>query len=178
MRQLASAFAAIAFRRRGPDSLPDSSFLFFLVLGIYVVANLFALALHSDFSGRRLLLFCFDAALFLAFIYAALRFFRLERRYRRTVTAILGADLVTMALYLPLVMGALGLGLSLVDYPFAVVRVARALWTLFIAAFVIARSLSQPLIVGLMIEALYVLTSLRISYYLIINTTSADSIAG
>lgn len=172
MWQLATAFAEIALRRRGPESLPDSTFLVLALLAARFVVALFDLVMVGAVNGVNLIYLILDAALWLAFVFAILRFFKLERRYRQTIAATLGAQLAIYLAYLPIAFGALILGFELTEMPFYWVRLIILLfWTEFVAAWVLARALSQPLIVGLMFEILYVLTSLSIGDLLI---TPAD----
>jgi hypothetical protein len=161
--KLASAVADIAMRRRGPDSLPDSTFLVLFLLGAYVlVALLVSVVLTGGLTVRGLARLAVDTALFFAFVYAVLCFFRLERRFRQTVSAMLGASIFINLAFLPV--GALGLalGLQILDSPFVWFGLAFEIWSIFIAAWILARSLGQALIVGFMFEILFLLTSFSI----------------
>ena len=158
MWQLAAALIEIALRRRGPDALPDSSFLVFFLLAVEILATLAAIVVNGGVTGTILILLAADTALFFSFVFAVLSFFRLERRYRQTVSAMLGANIVVLIVYLPVALGALALGVDLNETPMLVVRYVLYYWGVFIGGSVLARSLSQPLIVGLMFEMLYVLT--------------------
>jgi hypothetical protein len=165
--QLVTAVAEIALRRRGPDSLPDSSFLVFFLLGVYVVVALLVSAiLVSGNTASSLARLAADTALFFAFVYAVLSFFKLERRYRQTMSAMLGADIVINLIFLPVGVAALALGFDILEPPFGWVSLVFYLWSVFIAASVLARSLSQPLLVGFMFEILFILTSLSIGDFL------------
>jgi hypothetical protein len=161
--KLAAAFAEVALRRRGPESLPDSNFLVVALVCGDLVVSLVALTLDAGLSGRDLTLLGANTVLFLAFTYAVLTFFKLERRYRQTVSALLGADIWITLVSLPLALVALSFGLNLAELPFFWVQLVFYLWSVFISAWVLARSLSQPLIVGFMFEILYILTWLSIS---------------
>ena len=163
MWQLATAMAEIALRRRGPDSLPESGFLVFFLLAVHILLTLVVTAaLIGGLTTELLLRFAADIALFFAFVYAILSFFRLERRYRQTVSAMLGADIFINLAFLPAGLAGIALGLDILEFPFAWVSLAFQLWSIFIAASILARSLSQPLIVGFMLEILLVLTSINI----------------
>jgi hypothetical protein len=161
--KLATAFAEVALRRRGPESLPDSTFLVIVLMAVDLSISIVALTLDGGLAGVELMLLAVNTALFLLFTYAVLTFFKLERRFRQTVSAILGADIWITLAYLPLALLGLGFGLELATPPFAWVQIAVYAWAVYISAWVLARSLSQPLIVGFMFEILYVLTWLSIS---------------
>jgi uncharacterized membrane protein HdeD (DUF308 family) len=91
-----------------------------------------------------------------------LSFFRLERRYRQTLSAMLGADIFINLAFLPVGIVGIALGFDILDRPFGWISLAFNLWSIFIGASILARSLSQPLIVGFMFEILFVLTSLNV----------------
>jgi hypothetical protein len=155
--------AEIALRRRGPDSLPDSGFLVVALLTVYVLVSLFVtVALVGGISLLVVARLAVDTALVLAFVFAGLSFFRLERRYRQTVSAMLGADIVISLAFLPVGFVGIALGFNVLEEPFIYISLAFRLWSIFIAASILARSLSQPLIVGFMLEILLVLTSINV----------------
>jgi hypothetical protein len=163
--QLASAFGEIALRRRGPDSLPDSSFLVGFLLVIYLLASVFDLGVYDMLTGRGIAGAAAQVILMFAYIFALLRFFRLDRRYRQTMSAILGANLVIYFVFVPFALGGLVAGVTLDSGPFVWFRVGLFLWAVAVEATIIARALSQPLILGFMFEFLYVLPSLSLSEY-------------
>ena len=165
MWQLASAFGEIALRRRGPESLPDSGFLVGFLLAIYVLASIFDLGVYDMLTGRGMVGAIAQVALMFAYIFAVLRFFRLDRRYRQTMSAILGANLVIYFVFIPFALGGLMAGVPLDSAPFVWFRIGLFFWAVVVEASVLARALSQPLILGFMFEFLYVLPSLSLSEY-------------
>lgn len=166
MRQLALAIGEIALRRRGPESLPDSSFLVGLLLGISVLMSILALILYDRLTLLRLEDFAVQVVLIFGFVFAALRFFKLERRYRQTMSAILGISILFLMIRIPFALGALVFDVDLTESRvYLAVDLALFLWSVVIEASIFARALSQPLLLGFMVEILYVLTSLSISRY-------------
>ena len=165
MWQLASVIGEIALRRRGPDSLPDSTFLTGLLLTIFVLVSLVYLLIHGGLSWLSLGNLGAQLGLLFGFVFAALTFFKLERRYRQTVSAILGVNILVLLVYLPLALGGLALSVDLEGMPFVWVRLALFFWSVIMEAQIFARSLSQPLILGFMFEILYVIPSLSISEF-------------
>jgi len=162
-----TAVAEIALRRRGPDSLPDSAFLVSFLLALQILVSLAkALVLFGGLTPQFLIRFSADIVLFFAFVYAVLSFFRLERRYRQTLSAVLGVDIVISLAFLPVGVAGVALGFDIVDFPFVWISLAFDFWFIFIAGSILARSLSQPLIVGVMLEILLVLTSMNIGQLL------------
>jgi hypothetical protein len=172
--QLAAAVAEIALRRRGPDSLPDSGFLVVFLLVVYILLTLLmTVALVGGLTVQVLVRLAADTLLVFAFVYAVLSFFRLERRYRQTLSALLGADILISLAFLPVGVIGVGLGFDIFEDPFVWVTRGFYLWSVFISASILARSLSQPLIVGFMFEILFVLTSLNVGELL---TPSAEQV--
>ncbi|MDX1563120.1 MAG: hypothetical protein R3305_09350 [Gammaproteobacteria bacterium] len=167
MLQLAQAFVEIALRRRGPESLPDSSFLVAGLLAVYAPLGLIVMAMLDELSGHNLLAFVIDTALYVAFVFAILRFFKLERRFRQTMSALLGADICITLAYLPVAVVGWSLGANLIEPPLVYLYLVAYLWWVYIAGFVLARSLSQALIVGLMFVILFILTSFSVRDLLI-----------
>ena len=166
MWQLVVAFGEIVLRRRGPESLPDSDFLVLFLLAAYVLVTLVDLTMIGGLTRLDLVLLSANIALLLAFVFATLTFFKVERRYRQTISAIIGAEIVITLTYLPFAIVAIALGIDVAEGPFLWLRLGFLFWWLFVAACVLARSLSQPLIVGMMFAILYLHTSLSISYLL------------
>lgn len=165
MWKLASVIGEIALRRRGPESLPDSTFLTGLLFAIYVIVSLIYLFLHGGLNWLGLGDLVAQLALAFGFVFAVLTFFKLERRYRQTMSAFLGVNTVVLLVYLPVALGALLLDVDLADVPFAWVRFGFFLWSVIMEAHVFARALSQPLVLGFMVDMLYVLPSFNISQY-------------
>lgn len=166
MWSLATAMTEIALRRRGPESLPDSTFLVLFLLVVDIFVTLVSLLLSQSVSRVTLILLASDAVLSFAFVFAVLTFFRLERRFRQTVSAMLGADIIISLAFLPIGAVGLAMGLEPLASPLLGARLIFYFWYVFIAASILARALSQPFFVGLMFEILYVLTSLSIGDFL------------
>lgn len=162
MRALATAFMQIALHRRGPESLPASVFLFFLLLAAYIPAGLLVLGLRDALSARQFAIFAADTALYLAFVFAVLRFFKLERRFLQTGSALLGTDIFINAVSLPLALYGQATGADMTGGAVVWIYLGLLLWWIDVAGFVLSRALSQPYIVGLMFVILYVMTSFSI----------------
>ena len=165
MWQLAIVLGEIALRRRGPDSLPDSNFLLGMLFLVYVVVSSFDFLVYDAFNVRTFTNLAAQVVLLFGYVFAVLAFFKLERRYRQTLSAILGANIVIYAVYIPIVLVALGIGVDLQAEPMISMRYVFWFWSVFVGACIFARALSQPLLLGFMIQILYVLPALSISEY-------------
>lgn len=175
MWQLATAMAEIAIRRRGPEGLPDSSFLVLFLLALHTLLVLLAgITLTDGLTVAFLVEFVAHTSLFFAFVFAVQSLFRVERRYRQTMCAMLGAGIVIQLAFLPVAIGAVALGVDMRGESFIAFSIPFDLWSIFIAASILARSLGQPLLVGFMLEILFVLTSLYVGQLI---APSADLVA-
>lgn len=169
MWQLVAAFADIAMLRRGPDSLPDSGFLVAFVIIADFIVFLVELGFYGGIDPANVLLFAIEKVLLLSFTYVVLAFFRVERRFRQTATAILGADFFISLLFLPFAVAAAVFGADLPSEPMGLtmLRLVSLLWLAYVSAAIMARSLSRPLLVGLLLEILYICLSLIIAVSLV-----------
>ena len=161
--QLMAAMGEIAVYRRGPESLPDSSFLLGLLLVVDLILGLGDLALYGSLNAVGLMLLATHTVLLFAFVFALLMFFKLERRFRQTMSALLGVDVVVYFVFFPVALVGLALNLDLESQQFFSFRLVLYIWWFVVAAMVLARSLSQSLILGFMFAILYFLTSLSIT---------------
>ena len=163
--QLASAIGEIALRRRGPEVLPDSSFLVAFLLALNVIVSLVILYLDGRLNQLGLGELGAQILLQFGFVFAALAFFRLERRYRQTMSALLGVSLVVFLLYFPFAVTAVLFDAAPDFRPLVGLRLGLFFWVVLVESTIFARSLSQPLILGFMVEILYVIPSLSLSNY-------------
>src|SRR5262245_23339170 len=88
--------------RRGPDSLPSAPFLFWTLLALSLIAEWLILWLAGE-SARSFLVSLLVAGFDLWFVWGVLRAFSRTARFRQTMTAILGTDLLLGILQAPLV---------------------------------------------------------------------------
>jgi hypothetical protein len=166
--RLILAFVDIMLHRRGPDSLPSSQFLLWTLLALSILADCAILWLARE-SGRAFAVSLLVTGFDLWFVWAVLRTFNRQPRFRQTMTAMLGADLLLAALQAPLVR-------SLVDSPppdpenptvtlTGVLWLAIIVWSIDISAFVFSRALERPyfLCVAIVIAYFLLIRSLQIT---------------
>jgi len=168
MWQLAAVIGDIALRRRGPESLPESSFLVGFLFSVLVLLTVISWWLTNGLSVVNFERLAAQTALLFAFVFAVLAYFKLERRYRQTLSAILGINILVLLVYFPFVIGGLLMNLDIDTANFFIsLRIALFLWAVLMEAAIFARALSQPLILGFMVEILYVLPGLSINEYFV-----------
>jgi len=175
---LAAAYIEIALQRRGPETLPDSKFLLLALVVLNVPLGIAVRALIAELSARGIAIDLFGTALYLAFVFAVLRFFKFEQRYVRTMSALLGIDVLVQLVLIAFGSAGMLVGLSYDEAPLWVVYLVVVLWWIVIAAFILGRALSQPMIVGLMFVLIYLLTQLSLSDLLQPAIPDSSGVAG
>ena len=159
MLRLIFAFVDIMLHRRGPESLPSSQFLLWALLAAVVAADIIVLWL----AGRSARWFAVDVlvvGLNVWFVWALLRTFNRQPRFRQTMTAMLGADVLLTVLDAPLVA-------TLVETPPdpqnptltlpLLLSLLINFWAIDISAFVFSRALERPYLLCLAIVIGYAL---------------------
>lgn len=163
MWPLAAAFIEIAVHRRGPDSLPASPFLIAILLAVYFPLGIAVLFLRGGLDAFQFGFLIGDTALYLGFIFAVLRFFKLDRRFVQTATALIGTDIFISVLSVPVTLAAWVSGTTDEVSVLLWLYFALFLWWIDVAGFVLSKAIDQPYIVGLMFVILYVMTSFSIN---------------
>ena len=162
MLRLIFAFVDIMLHRRGPEDLPSSAFLvwFLLVLSLGVeLAILFA----NDGTPRAAAVSVLVALLDIWFVWALLRAFSRQRRFRQTMSALLGAETILNLVGAPLVpllasSASSGAAPAEPQITFPLLLTALlGIWSIDIAAFVFARALERPYVLCVAIMLGYVL---------------------
>jgi hypothetical protein len=163
--RLTLAFVDIMLHRRGPDSLPSSQFLLLTVLALSIIADCAILWLAGESVrtfGVSLLVTGFD----LWFVWGVLRTFNRQPRFRQTMTAILGAEVLLTVLQAPLVRPLVEATpppdpqnpmLTLTG----VLWLAIIIWSIDIGAFVLSRALERPY---------FLCVAIVIAYFLLMET--------
>ena len=165
MLRLILAFVDVMLHRRGPDSLPSSSFLLWSLIGVSAAVDCLILVL-AERSGRWFAVSALIFGFHVWFVWALLRTFNRQARFRQTMTALLGANVILSLMQAPLVPllrdsdpqeGAMTL-------PWALVVVALV-WAVDISAFVFSRALERPylLCVAIVIGYALLIESLRVT---------------
>ena len=147
MLRLIFAFVDIMLHRRGPESLPSSPFLFWSLLALSVVADCAIIWLAGE-SGRAFFVSLLVTGLDIWFVWALLRTFNRQARFRQTMTAMLGVEVLLAILQAPLVR-------PLVEAPPpdpqnptitlpGMLLLVILIWSIDISSFVFSRALERP----------------------------------
>ena len=150
------ALAYIAFRKLGPEDLPDSKFLLGITLAIYLLMQI---PLGWIVFGMSIILVQTIVAELLVlafFLWVLLRLTGYPSRYRQTLTAFLGTSALLTLLSMPFsywrymaiqLEGGAALPSTII---FAIM-----LWSLVIYGHIISRAMSKPFGIGLMVAVSY-----------------------
>lgn len=165
MLRLFLAFVDIMLHRRGPDSLPSSQFLLWSLLAMSLVADVVILWLAGR-SGRWFAVNVLILGLNVWFVWALLRTFNRQPRFRQTMTALLGANVILTALQAPIVplLRAPDAQSGAMTMPW-LLAVLALVWAIDISAFVFSRALERPYLLCLAIVVGYslLIESLRVT---------------
>ena len=161
MWRLAASFVEIALHRRGPESLPASPLLFRIVLAAYLLAGAALLSSGSALDSTAALLFAVNCGLYLGYVWLILEVVSFRSRFLQTATALIGVDTFFNLVGVPIAAwtAAVQAADSLATFP-AFLTVALFLWSIDVAAFVLARALERPYMTGLLIVLPYVMVSI------------------
>lgn len=150
------ALLNIALRRSGPEDLPDSGFLLGLTVVAYLVtqAPLALIAYGSSEAGLRAV--AISIALLFGGLWALLVLAGYRARFRRVVTAMLGTSALLSVISLPFsawrqATAEIGSGVAT---PSAIIF-AIMLWSIAIDGHIVARAISRPFGIGLLIAIAY-----------------------
>ena len=164
MLRLIFAFVDIMLHRRGPESLPSSSFLFWALLALSIIADSFIVWLAGA-GGRAFVVSLLVTGLDIWFVWALLRVFERQARFRQTMTAMFGVDVLLALLQAPLIR-------PLVEAPppdpqnptitlAGLLSLIILIWSIDISAFVFSRALERPY---------FLCAAMVIGYFLLIHT--------
>jgi hypothetical protein len=159
------AFVDIMFHRRGPQDIPSSPFLFWALLAASLGVEL-VVTLSNGGTALTVTVAILVTGLNLWFVWALLRVFNHERRFRQTMTALLGADTILTLVHAPFV--------PFIEIPNSeeptltipmLVTTFVFVWSVDINAFVFSRALERPylLCVAIVIAYALLIVSLQVT---------------
>lgn len=156
MLPILDAFLQIALRRRGPEDLPDSAFLLGLTGACYLLAQLLLAAPVYGATQALVHSVALDLALLCGCVWGLMRLTGHGSRFGRTLTALLGTGTLLSLLMLPFNLWLDGLSGS--ERPAVLPTVgilAIVSWSLVVNGHILARALSAPFTLGLVLSVAY-----------------------
>jgi hypothetical protein len=167
MLPLFRAFLQIIMRRLGPEDLPDSRLLAIICLNAYVLSQVPPALQVYGASWITASAIAIDVLMLVGAVWALLRLTGHSQRYRQTLTALLGTNAL--------------LTLPLVPLNFWLERFTQAghapagpsiaillliTWSLTVQAHILARALSRPFVIGLLIAVGYFIANYALIWQL------------
>jgi hypothetical protein len=155
--RLIFAFIDIMLHRRGPDSMPSSSFLLWLLLAVSLGVHA-GLNLWAGGDSRVVAVDVLILGLDVWFVWGLLRMFNKQPRFRQTMSALLGADIVLSVLYAPVLPRLAEQDPENPELTLPVLlTVAAFAWAIDINSFVFSRALERPYLLCMAIVIGYAL---------------------
>jgi hypothetical protein len=155
--RLILVFVDIMLHRRGPQDVPSSPFLLWLLLAASLGVAL-GVTVWSGGTALAVAVTVLVTLLNIWFVWALLRIFNRERRFRQTMTAILGADTILSLLRAPFVPYLEVPDPEQPEFTIPIlVTTFVFLWAIDINAFVFSRALERPYVLCVAIVIAYVL---------------------
>jgi hypothetical protein len=150
--RLILAFVDVMLHRRGPEDMPSSKFLVWALFAAALAVNV-AILLVTGGGVVEVAVSVLVALLDVWFVWALLRTFNRERRFRQTMSALLGVGIILKlvgAPFVPFLPDPIAVSESVtaatpppITIPQVLVWVL-AIWSLDVAAFVFARAIERP----------------------------------
>jgi hypothetical protein len=155
--RLIFAFVDIMLHRRGPQDLPSSPFLLWTLLATSLSVEL-VVTLSNGGSALAVAVAVLVTVLNVWFVWALLRVFNREPRFRQTMTALLGADTILSLVHAPFVPF---LTVPDPEQPTLTIPMLATvfvfLWSVDINAFVFSRALERQYLLCVAIVIAYAL---------------------
>ena len=164
MQQLVKLFWEICLLRKGPQDVPSATVLFWLLLLVGFVVDLFMAANFVEFSSAIMLVLANMLALF-GIVIGLLAVFRYTNRIVQTLTTLIGTGLVFSFLRLPLmfVFKAMPDNAGM----FGMVEIFILIWSLVVVAHVLRHALSIEFFLAGMLSFGYFMVSYQLADYFI-----------
>ncbi|QJD30424.1 hypothetical protein [Methylococcus geothermalis] len=145
-------FIEICLFRRGPQDVPSSMLLFWLVAGAYLLVGFILLGLEVAWLPA-IVESLVELAMLLGFVWLLLALFKKTPRWQKTATAMLGSDVVISTPAIPLV----GWTLAVPDATaIHLLLFGMMLWHVAVVAHIFRHALSKPWATGLLLAVAYV----------------------
>jgi len=162
--RLIFAFVDIMLHRRGPDALPSSQFLLWTIFPISILFDFLVLGLAGS-PARVFAVSLLVAGFDLWFVWALLRTFTRQARFRQTMIALLGASVIINIIRAPITPLLAGVDPQSRPAIPSLVAIFTIVWAMDIMAFVFSRALERPylLCVAIVIGYALLMESLRVT---------------
>lgn len=144
---------AIMRLRKGPDAIPHSQVLLLIVIAMWVATDIVSVAASSEVAMDRRVVGWFVSLIALAVFSLIVGFYGRRERLLQMITAIIGcAAIFTVVLTVIIGVSSNLTGDSPMQLGFYMSVFAVMLWSVIVEGHILARTIEQPRIVGVMIS--------------------------
>lgn len=157
MYQLITLFFRIAVFKSGPQDVPSSPLALRLTVPLYALVNLLLMVI-DDNPVNPLLLIVADFVMMAGFSWPLLYFAGVPLRFRQTLTALVGGDMIVNAAALPFA----ALHNLLPGELLSLVSIGSLTWHWLVTGHILRHALDRSWFFGLGIGLLYIMLSLQI----------------
>ncbi len=161
MYNLLMLFFEICLFKKGPQDVPVSTVLFFLLIPAYAIISFLILVLSVDVISAILQVLV-EIAFVLVSSKVILYFAKKPERYIQTTCALIATDTLISFIALPVMATLIGQGTALAFFSI----VALMLWHWTVSGHIFSNALDQPFTFGLGIAFLYILVSYQVMAFL------------
>ena len=164
--RLVLVFVEIAMHRRGPETVPESQFLFGLLLVVYFVVSLFATLMAQPFT-LAIGIVAFDTVFYLGIVWVLLELYKRSNRFLQTASALLGTGVILTMLQIPIFATAdFDNAESTFTSAGAWLFLLSLLWSIDVAGFILSRALQLSYFAGVSIVIMYAFSSFTLGGFL------------
>jgi len=158
---LVRLFLAICLYQKGPQDVPASAALFYLMVLAYFVIGAVVLGMQTGWV-IGLVQAVVELVLVLGFAWGLLALSRKPARFQQTATALLGSDTLISVVALPLLLSVKVAPQAAVPY---VLLLGLMLWSIAVTGHILRHALSKPLSLGIGLAVLYFLATYQVMAY-------------
>lgn len=158
---LVRLFLAICLYQKGPQDVPASAALFYLMVLAYFAIGAVVLGMQAGWVigiSQAVV----ELVLVLGFVWGLLALLRKPARFQQTATALLGSDTLISAAALPLLFSVKVAPQAAFPY---VLLIGLMLWSMAVTGHILRHALSKPLAFGIGLAVLYFLVTYQIMAY-------------
>ncbi len=157
MYELIKLFFDICLFKKGPQDMPDSNGLLFLLIPIYAGVSFLILILSIDAIHAVLQIFV-EIALVLGSTKVILYLASKTSRYQQTASALIATDTIISFFAIPVMATLIGQGSGLA----LIAIMLLMLWHWLVSGAIFSQALEQPFAFGLGVALLYILVAYQV----------------
>ena len=166
------AFFDMCLLRRQPQDIPASRELLVFTVGIYLLITFLVVELDQMVTDT-ILAGLIDTGFLLAFVYLLLFLCRKASRWTQTVTALAGTGIIFSVLVIPIIIGTFDSDpMTPVQQIFYLFQYIILIWYVVVLAHIFRHAISSSFVTGMFISIIYVLSSLILIEFAIVNPVS------